>query len=529
MSKRNSRLSAVAVVNNSCEGAGESTHVDLGCSATTVENFVVKSSDEVEDHNDCDVKKVDDPVVKFTRIVKRKWTPKVIKEPSIENPWFPVLHEKISSKLEGRFNWYYIAGYYAFATILLFLLVYLNNYGANTDQGVPQFISCRALVWPGSDACGPGGVNCYPFNSTWAPLRCPDRCTWDDSLMVIGTGYYRPDSRLCKAAIHSGVISKTGGCFLYRTTNAVGNFTGSYQNGVQSYGVDRWFPQSVVFSQSTGNSLCVDFSWGILAIVLVVLMVLAFFNVPPMLFYFTVISTCYWYVRLISQFSYDFTSVANSIGVFTGFMAVSFFVWVFVGKKITPGPKFHLELIVCCILPCYLSAHLNYATYFLPDVDINGSALSKGAAGIGMLVLYIVLILALAVYLGRWVWKTGRLLHYVFGYMTGVVIVLIALGLAHNNYGLHIHHYLIALILIPFTRFATRGSLAIHFLLLGLLCNGLSVWGFGSILEVKPGGSGGSGMQWDQPYLYSVSNATGMMSQQVDFSLHGPAKFRLGN
>jgi hypothetical protein len=62
-------------------------------------------------------------------------------------------------------------------------------------------------------------------------VRCAGGCA---TSTVYGTDQYTGDSRLCAAALHSGVIEAGGGSFRVKVEGAKSGFTGSKRNGVES-------------------------------------------------------------------------------------------------------------------------------------------------------------------------------------------------------------------------------------------------------------------------------------------------------
>ncbi|KAI5296062.1 hypothetical protein KEM55_005932, partial [Ascosphaera atra] len=80
-----------------------------------------------------------------------------------------------------------------------------------------------------------------------------------------------------------------------------------------------------------------------------------------------------------------------------------------------------------------------------------------------------------------WIRQGGRFFHYLKIYAalgTAILILLILPG-----FRLRIHHYILALLLMPGTSFPTRPSILYQGLLLGLFINGVARWGFASIIE----------------------------------------------
>ncbi|SCO69519.1 LCCL domain-containing protein, putative [Plasmodium vivax] len=69
-------------------------------------------------------------------------------------------------------------------------------------------------------------------------IMCPSGCDKMEG-KIWGTNVYAPSSTLCKAAIHSGVLSNQGGLVDLSLGSAVDEFTGSTQNGVESHSSAR--------------------------------------------------------------------------------------------------------------------------------------------------------------------------------------------------------------------------------------------------------------------------------------------------
>ncbi|CDW97077.1 hypothetical protein [Sporisorium scitamineum] len=81
----------------------------------------------------------------------------------------------------------------------------------------------------------------------------------------------------------------------------------------------------------------------------------------------------------------------------------------------------------------------------------------------------------------RVMWKTGWLAKYVSLYIVGGV--LIGLAAAVPTETLRLHHYIIALVLLPACAFPTRLCLVYTAFCLGMFTNGVARWGFDGLLE----------------------------------------------
>jgi hypothetical protein len=80
-------------------------------------------------------------------------------------------------------------------------------------------------------------------------------------------------------------------------------------------------------------------------------------------------------------------------------------------------------------------------------------------------------------------WLEGRLMRYLSLYGLFVCGILVCLTIPGVN--LRIHHYILALLLLPGTSLQTRLSLLYQGILLGLFVNGVARWDFDSILQTS--------------------------------------------
>ncbi|XP_054557185.1 vitrin [Talpa occidentalis] len=76
-------------------------------------------------------------------------------------------------------------------------------------------------------------------------VKCPAGCQ-DPKYHVYGTNIYASYSSVCGAAIHSGVLSNSGGKILVQKVAGQSGYKGSYSNGVQSLSLPRWRESFVV-------------------------------------------------------------------------------------------------------------------------------------------------------------------------------------------------------------------------------------------------------------------------------------------
>lgn len=83
-------------------------------------------------------------------------------------------------------------------------------------------------------------------------LRCLCLARDTEGGEVFGSGVYTDGSRLCRAAVHAGMIGENGGVILVRRTEGLQSYTGSARNGILSRSYGAW-PGSVRVIAGEGN------------------------------------------------------------------------------------------------------------------------------------------------------------------------------------------------------------------------------------------------------------------------------------
>ncbi|XP_066467646.1 vitrin [Tiliqua scincoides] len=75
--------------------------------------------------------------------------------------------------------------------------------------------------------------------------KCPSGCH-NAKFRVYGTDIYASFSSVCGAAIHSGIIDKSGGKILVQKVAGQSGYKGSYSNGIRSLSLPRWRESFIV-------------------------------------------------------------------------------------------------------------------------------------------------------------------------------------------------------------------------------------------------------------------------------------------
>ncbi|TFY77634.1 hypothetical protein EWM64_g6379 [Hericium alpestre] len=370
---------------------------------------------------------------------------------------------------------------------------------------VPEesFIGCTAAYWSANDGCGLDGQVCAPFTNTTFDFRCPAQCasvilqnprTIGDEQMnfqplIVGGGddqqTYRGDSFICAAALQAGLISDSrGGC---GTINLVGNFTDFLPrsaHGLTSIGFPSVFPLSFRFSPSPPFGNCADLRNEALVLnVIITALLFMVLRPKPVVLFWCLVCIGYWHVTLFSQPRSNPPDLADGFGTFLPTLFICYAFWRLAYRFVLPvfATKMPLEGAVWYLGPYWVTVLENMTLDKIPISRLTPADIRAQPGGLTALIIIIIVVVVIAVNQVRVIRKTGWLPHYLFWYIAGGLVLMVLALLPSLN--LRIHHYIIAMALIPGTAFPTRLSAIYQGLLLGMFLNGAAAWGFDSILQ----------------------------------------------
>lgn len=420
------------------------------------------------------------------------------------------------------------------------LIPYLTVPPANVNDPLVVVvpISCleQANFWNGKNgACGFNGELCPSWGSDAADVvfRCPalcDRGSYTFSLVPIGDqlikyrGYYvgggvdtkrdsdsefvslpyRADSFPCGAAIHSGTISPFfGGCTRIKYTGGQPSFASTKG----AFGVDvsipflSFFQSSFRFTELGDSYLhCYDPRLLILFINVLLGLPIVYLASGGVTFW-TITTVGFWTIALATDpprtvDASDFENFADLISLSLGrFLPTGFILYVLWHTsvkrtlviprdedEVDSGRRPSVLYKLILFYPFFWLGVLNNVTFDrlpvdrLTILDIQSQLGAIFAVG-GILSVIIVC----AIIQAYKIWLSGRFRKYLLLYIlfiTGLVLVSLLPGLI-----LRIHHYILAILLIPGC--STRGRTALMFqgILLGLFLLGASRWGLAAIAE----------------------------------------------
>lgn len=416
-----------------------------------------------------------------------------------------------------------ILAVYLFLWFLIFRQVALGYLRDPPSADISSF-SCRASLWKGkNDACGTSAHLCLQEKGSEVTFRCPalcDRDSWTYSSIPVGSssikyrGFfvgggsstesqflshpYRADSFLCGAAMHAGIISPwLGGCAKIKYTGAQTNFPSSEGPYGPSIPFDSFFPSSFAFEQIEGHiTNCRDPRVPLVAINILLGIPVMYFCSGAVAFIVVTLSG-FWSIVLsfdppVAVDPWHRESLAALVSLslerFLPMCFMLYVLWRFAVRITLSDPKDNVQpspLSKTLIwYPLYWVGVLNNVTFDrLPMDRLTIKDLREQPGAITTIVCVVATIVTCALVQAFKIWQAGKFKKYLLLYATFIVAIIVLASL--DGLTLRIHHYILALLLIPGT--ATRGFSAMLFqgVLLGLFINGVARWGLASIDETR--------------------------------------------
>lgn len=392
--------------------------------------------------------------------------------------------------------------------------------GKIEGYGTPQNIWCGASYWAKGNGCGLDGNSCRPFDNATFAFRCPANCgrikvlnpraVGDQEInyrsYVIGgpnddgrglpasEPIYRGDSFICQAAIHAGVVShEKGGCGVVALAGNHDNFPSTTHHGIESIGFGSSFPKTFTFlSGLSSHCGAKDLRWPLLAITVIFTALLSLFCSFTAVFFASVFPMLFIHVSIVSDPPnlYGYPSLSSlAIGRFLPAAFVGFILYRYCVKPQLSGLTAQIEKTILWLGGAWIGSLNNYTFDWIPIQRLTPHDLSAQPGAQIALVVIVLLIFAIA--LGQ-IWYLrleGRFPRYLalYAIMGCFLIVCIAIP----QLSLRVHHYVLALLLLPGTGIQTRPSLLYQGILVGLFINGIARRGFDSIMQTPESLRGG--------------------------------------
>jgi hypothetical protein len=297
------------------------------------------------------------------------------------------------------------------------------------------------------------------------------------------------------------ISDSRGGCF---SLELVGNFTDFLPHighGLTSIGFPTIFPSSFRFLPSTPLHHCFDLRDAALAFNVVITCLLFLILRPkPVILFWCLVCIGFWHITLFSQPRTFPPDISDGFGTFLPvlFIAYAFWrlAWRFVLPAFSDAPIERMIWFVMHFLvfgwvadyvcyrylgPFWVGVLTNLTTDRVPIDRLNASDIKQQAGGVTALVIICIVLLFIVINQVRVIRKTGWLPWYAMWYAFGGLVALVIALLPTLN--IRIHHYILAMILMPGTAFPTRLSAIYQGLLLGMFLNGAAAFGLASMFQ----------------------------------------------
>lgn len=284
---------------------------------------------------------------------------------------------------------------------------------------------------------------------------------------------------------HSGAITDSkGGCFSIELTGDYFGFLGSTSHSLTSIGFPSIFPLSFRFLPVTSLTHCTDFRTPVLVFNAIVTALLFLLLRPkPIVIYWSLVCIGFWHVTLFSQPRSQPPVISDGFGSFLPALFVAYAFWRLAFRFVLPifALLAPLEGTLLYLFPFWIGVLNNLTFDRIPIDRLLPSDIAARPGGLIAVIFVVLAVLVLGINQARIFRKTGWLPHYAAWYGAGGAVVLVLALLPGLQFRLH--HYILAMALMPCTAFPTRVSAVCQALLLGLFLNGVAAWGFDSILQ----------------------------------------------
>lgn len=244
------------------------------------------------------------------------------------------------------------------------------------------------------------------------------------------------------------------------------------------------FNQDEAVTSSAGK--CRDPRWNLLTLSTIFTAMISLFTTHPLAFFGPIFTIVYFQIAMASDpppYS-DYPSLASTaLGSFLPAAFIGILIYRFSIRKTLKKLHAQLEKTILWLGGCWVGALSNVTLEMIPIQRLTPHDLNQQPGAITALVFIVLIIFGIALYQAWCFRNEGRLPRYLALYATLGVGLLILLGIPSLD--LRIHHYILALLLLPGTSLQTRPSLLYQGLLVGLFINGVARWGFAPILQTE--------------------------------------------
>lgn len=289
---------------------------------------------------------------------------------------------------------------------------------------------------------------------------------------------------LLTASLSRGLISNSkGGCATLELVGNFSNFLPITSNGLTSIGFPTIFPVAFRFLPTTSLHSCADLRNPALAFnILVTVLLLLVLRPTPTFTFWSLVCIGFWHISLFSQPQSSPPPIDTAFSIFLPALFVGYIFWRLAFCFVMPA-FYHtpIEAAVWYLAPFWAGVLSNDILNRIPISRLTASDISQRRGGITAFIIILLILVIIVVNQVRVIRKTGWLPYYLGWYILGGLVIVVLSQLPGLE--LRLHHYIIAIILVPGTAFPTRLSAIYQAFLLGLFLNGVAAFGFASILQ----------------------------------------------
>jgi hypothetical protein len=190
----------------------------------------------------------------------------------------------------------------------------------------------------------------------------------------------------------------------------------------------------------------------------------------------------YWHVVLFSQPQSNPPPLDTAFGTFLPVLFIAYAFWRVAFRFTLPAfAKLPFESAVWYLATFWAGVLANITLDKIPIETLTGASLQKEGGAVTALVIIVIVVAVIVINQVRIIRKTGYLPYYLGWHIAGALVAVVLASLPGLVFRLH--HYIIAMALMPGTGFPTRPSAVYQGFLLGLFLNGAAAFGLASILQ----------------------------------------------
>lgn len=282
----------------------------------------------------------------------------------------------------------------------------------------------------------------------------------------------------------SGIVSLSkGGCGNVQLVANYTNYVPTSGHGLDSIGFPTTFPIGFRLAPSSNPSRCADRRIPALAMnIILTSSLFLLFRPQPIVIFWCLFAVGYWHIIIFSQPRRVPPPMSDAFADFLPGLFMAYGIWRVAFRFVLPSfMKMPLEATVWYIGPFWVGVLANVTFNKIPIDRLLVSDIRRRPGALTALIVVVAVVLVVLINQIRVIRKTGWLPHYARWYLAGGLVLLVLALLPGLT--LRLHHYIVALILLPVTAFPTRLSAVYQAFLLGLFINGGAAFRWDSILQ----------------------------------------------